>query len=171
MAPSTAIASCEYSEYHSPGSAPYSKLRQLGFPNLVPESNLRWFGFQAIQIWSLITIWIWFQDDNRVNDRDFDLILISFQIKSIDFDLFYFQLKDWPSLTKRSKILIKRSKLFIYIKKVNLFWLFDHFLSNSISFRLKSIDFKLFNLLWSCWNQFRHDDSDSDDKFGSKKSI
>ena len=105
------------------------------------KSNRRWFKFRFQWIWTTITIQIRFQDNDRVDDRDFDITLI------------YFWLKDWPKSIKRSKILIKRSKLSIYIKKSIYFDIFNHFPSNLISFWLKSIDFKIFDLFfWAAGN-------------------
>ena len=46
-------------------------------------------------------------------------------------------------------------KIFDLYKKVNLFLLFAHFPLNSISYRLKLIDFDIFNIIQAHLNQFR----------------
>ena len=82
-------------------------------------------------------------------------------MKSISFDLFSIK---WSTL-------VKDWKCQFISKKLMYFDFFDHFQYNLISFRLKSIDFELFNLFLSSWNQFRHNNSNSGDKFRSKKLI
>ena len=61
--------------------------------------------------------------------------------------------------------MIIRSKLSIY------FNIFDNFWSILISFLLKSIDFKLFNIIRTRFNQIRRDNFKSSFKFGSKMLI
>ena len=53
----------------------------------------------------------------------------------------------------------------MFIDKVDIFWSF------SIYFQYLSINFKLFDQIWIQINQIRHNDKDSDDEFGSQKSI
>ena len=119
----------------------------------VPKSNCQRFGFQAIRIQTTITIQIRLKDKDWVDDHDFDLISISFQLKLIDFDLF--SIKRSIYQLKNQKYQFKDQNCQFIFKKVNLFWLF----------------LIIFYLFLSHWNQFGHDESVSDDEFGSKKLI
>ena len=103
---------------------------------------------------SSITIWILFQVNDWVNNHNFNVILISFWLKSIDFDIILIK-KDQPKSIKRlkesikrSKSSIKRSKLSIYIIKVNLFWLFQSFLIYLDLFLIKVDQFWTFQYLF-----------------------
>ena len=53
----------------------------------------------------------------------------------------------------------------------NYFNIFDYFGSILISYRLKLIGFELFDINWTRFNQFRHDNLTSGFKFGSKMLI
>ena len=72
---------------------------------------------------------------------------------------------------KKSKLLIKRSKLLIYIKKSIYFDFFGPFQFISISYQLKSIDFDLYDIIQTHFDQFCHDELKSGFKFGWKMLI
>ena len=96
----------------------------------------------------------------------FNVFLISFQLKSIDFDRFLFKRSKKTTLKS-----IKRSKKWNYIIKVDVFWLLQSLL---IIFEINLISFdqiQNFQCISSRWNWFHLHDSDLDEKFGSKKSI
>ena len=73
-------------------------------------------------------------------------------------------LKDW-------KYRLKDQNCKFISKKSIWFDFFDINRSFLISFRLKSIKFDHFDIIWTCFNQFFRKDLDSVDQFGSKESI
>ena len=79
-----------------------------------------------------------------IADYKFKLILISFWLKSLDFNQFLIKRskKTTSKVIERLKKSIKRSKKSNLIKKVNIFWLFW---SLSINFALN------FDLFQKCW--------------------
>ena len=103
----------------------------------------------------------WFRFDSKSNDQIVSSIAILsfFRIKSITFDLI---------LIKRSKESIKRSKKSIYIKKVDIFQLFDFFRSLLIWIWSLSIYRDFFNTVRTWFNWFRRNDYLGFQEFGSK---
>ena len=126
------------------------------------ESNRQRFGFQAGQFWSSISVRLGFQRWFWVDDQDLDLFLIQiiqFRLNSTNIWL---------------NNLLKIEKVNLNIEKVNLYWkvnLFVDFRSILIYFRLKSIDFELFHLFFSCCNQFSRDYLDFNDSFRSEMLL
>ena len=133
----------------------------------VPKLNYRRFGFQAVLIWSSITIQIQFQWRIRVDDRNFDIISICFWFKSISFDVILIKndrfkdqncwLKDWKYQNLSEKL--------IYFDFFDINW------SLSISFQLKSFDIDLFDIIQTHFNQFPRTELKPGFKFELKKSI
>ena len=114
------------------------------------ESNRRHFGFQAVRIWSSISVQFRFQQWDCIIDLDFDIISFYFRLKLIVSNLFLIKslievkLKNWKESIKKSKYLIQRLKKFIYIKK------------NSIYFDFLNLVWSLFDLFWSISKYFGH---------------
>ena len=146
--------------------------------------NCRWFRFQAVQIWSSISVWFKIQWWNQIVDGDFDPISIFFWLnRSLSV---YFWLKDqkklikrlkesikrWKESIKRSKESIKRWKESIkrlkksmYIKKVEIYRLFWSF---SIQIRYLSIKMDFFDTVRTQLNWFRRHDYFGFQEFGLK---
>ena len=116
------------------------------------------YRFQAVRIWSSITIQ--FQRQYHVDDRDFNMKSIYFQLKLITFDLILIfqskldQLKDQNYCLKKSIYL----NFFIQFKTISLIYI-----------RSLSIEFKLFDIIRTLFNRFCRDKLKSGFKYGLNK--